>query len=208
MLRERPRTVVFVTHDIEEAAQLADRVVVLSERPARIRAEVSIATPRPRDATEPQVVAAMHRVLTVAGPGIRSRGETRMKARDRRSFAGRPEPSPSSRALAALRTHPWQRHATAQTPEEQAAGAPETLTVGYLPVTCHLTCPVTDYATQDQPHDALRVGALHRLPDRGRGAEGGRNRRDVHARAARDDADASRGCRSTSSTSATATARR
>jgi len=67
ILREQPRTVVLVTHDIEEAAQLADRVLVLSERPARIRAEVTIATPRPREATEPQVVSAMHRVLTVLG---------------------------------------------------------------------------------------------------------------------------------------------
>jgi len=67
ILREQPRTVVLVTHDIEEAAQLADRVLVLSERPARIRAEVTVPVPRPREATEPQVVAAMHRVLTVLG---------------------------------------------------------------------------------------------------------------------------------------------
>ncbi len=67
ILREQPRTVVLVTHDIEEAAQLADRVLVLSERPARVRAEVVIAVPRPRDATHPQVVAAMHRILTVLG---------------------------------------------------------------------------------------------------------------------------------------------
>jgi len=67
ILREQPRTVLLVTHDIEEAAQLADRVLVLSERPARIRAEVPIAAPRPRDATEPHVVGAMHRVLTVLG---------------------------------------------------------------------------------------------------------------------------------------------
>src|SRR6185295_2479967 len=36
ILDQRPRTVVLVTHDIEEAAQLADRVVVLTDRPARI----------------------------------------------------------------------------------------------------------------------------------------------------------------------------
>ena len=47
MLRERPRTVVLVTHDIEEAAQLADRVLVLSERPARVRDEVVLDMPRP-----------------------------------------------------------------------------------------------------------------------------------------------------------------
>lgn len=67
LLRERPRTVVLVTHDIEEAAQLADRVFVLSERPARIRDEVLLAAPRPRDATAPEVVAAVHKILTELG---------------------------------------------------------------------------------------------------------------------------------------------
>ncbi|HEX8844065.1 MAG TPA: ABC transporter ATP-binding protein [Pyrinomonadaceae bacterium] len=67
MLRERPRTVVLVTHDIEEAAQLADRVVVLSERPARIRSELRMELERPRDATQTEVVEAMHRILTVLG---------------------------------------------------------------------------------------------------------------------------------------------
>jgi NitT/TauT family transport system ATP-binding protein len=67
ILREQPRTVVLVTHDIEEAAQLADRVLVLSERPARIRDEIVLDVPRPRDLTHPQVVAAVHRILTVLG---------------------------------------------------------------------------------------------------------------------------------------------
>ena len=67
MLRERPRTVVLVTHDIEEAAQLADRVVVLSERPARIRSELNLDLERPRDLTHPEVVEAIHRILTVLG---------------------------------------------------------------------------------------------------------------------------------------------
>jgi len=64
ILQERPRTVVLVTHDIEEAAQLADRVLVLGERPAQIRYELSLATPRPRDPTDPEVVQAIHQVLT------------------------------------------------------------------------------------------------------------------------------------------------
>jgi NitT/TauT family transport system ATP-binding protein len=49
-LWERTRkTVVFVTHDIDEAVFLADRVVVLTARPARVREEVKIDLPRPRD---------------------------------------------------------------------------------------------------------------------------------------------------------------
>lgn len=67
LLREQPRTVVLVTHDIEEAAQLADRVLVLSERPARIRDEVTLDLPRPRDLTHPAVVHAVHRILTTLG---------------------------------------------------------------------------------------------------------------------------------------------
>ncbi len=45
------KTIVFVTHDIEEAVYLGDRVVVLTARPGRIREEVEIALPRPRDLT-------------------------------------------------------------------------------------------------------------------------------------------------------------
>ncbi len=67
ILREQPRTVVLVTHDIEEASQLADRVLVLSERPARVRDEVVLEVPRPRDPTHPEVVSAVHRILTVLG---------------------------------------------------------------------------------------------------------------------------------------------
>ncbi len=46
-------TVVFVTHDVEEAVVLADRVVVLSPRPGRIQRIVDIALPRPRSFTSP-----------------------------------------------------------------------------------------------------------------------------------------------------------
>ena len=67
LLDERPRTVALVTHDIEEAAQLADRIIVLSERPAQIRYELAIAAPRPRDLTDPEVVGAVHRILTELG---------------------------------------------------------------------------------------------------------------------------------------------
>jgi ABC-type nitrate/sulfonate/bicarbonate transport system ATPase subunit len=67
ILQERPRTVVLVTHDIEEAAQLADRVIVLTERPAQIRQELTISTPRPRGLTHSEVVRATNRILTELG---------------------------------------------------------------------------------------------------------------------------------------------
>ena len=67
ILEERPHTVALVTHDIEEAAQLADRVVVLSERPAQIRRELRIHTPRPRSVTDPEVVRAAGIILAELG---------------------------------------------------------------------------------------------------------------------------------------------
>jgi ABC-type nitrate/sulfonate/bicarbonate transport system ATPase subunit len=69
MLRERPRTVILVTHDIEEAVQLADRVVVLTERPARISRELELHVPRPRDLSHPEVVEGVHRILSELGLG-------------------------------------------------------------------------------------------------------------------------------------------
>ena len=61
-LRADPRTVVLVTHDVEEALYLCDRVAVLSARPARIVAELRAPGPRAddRDAavTDPAFVAA------------------------------------------------------------------------------------------------------------------------------------------------------
>lgn len=67
LLKERPRTVVFVTHDVEEAAHLADRIVVLSERPAKIQCELTIHEARPRDIGAPEVMHAVKQILQAMG---------------------------------------------------------------------------------------------------------------------------------------------
>ncbi|HEX8746755.1 MAG TPA: ABC transporter ATP-binding protein [Pyrinomonadaceae bacterium] len=67
VLTERPRTVVFVTHDIEEAAQLADRILVLSERPAHLVNELHVSAERPRDPTHPMVVNTVKTILDELG---------------------------------------------------------------------------------------------------------------------------------------------
>jgi ABC-type nitrate/sulfonate/bicarbonate transport system ATPase subunit len=67
VLSERPRTVVFVTHDIEEAAQLADRILVLSERPAHLINKLRVDLERPRDPTHPIVVSTVKTILDELG---------------------------------------------------------------------------------------------------------------------------------------------
>jgi ABC-type nitrate/sulfonate/bicarbonate transport system ATPase subunit len=46
--QEFGRTVVFITHDVEEAVYLADRVIVLSARPGTVKRELAVDLPRPR----------------------------------------------------------------------------------------------------------------------------------------------------------------
>ncbi|GAC1357804.1 MAG: ABC transporter ATP-binding protein [Acidobacteriaceae bacterium] len=52
--RAERKTIIFVTHDIDEAVQLADRVVVMSARPAHVQQIVSIDIPHPRDLSAPR----------------------------------------------------------------------------------------------------------------------------------------------------------
>ena len=61
-LRE-PRTVVLVTHDVEEAIVLADRVAVLSPRPGRVVSELTVQEPRPRSRTDATVIALRERAM-------------------------------------------------------------------------------------------------------------------------------------------------
>nr|WP_228531980.1 ABC transporter ATP-binding protein [Micromonospora sp. ANENR4] len=54
---ERKLTVLFVTHNVREAARLADRIVLLSSRPGRIIYSTEVAVPRPRRIDSPEVSA-------------------------------------------------------------------------------------------------------------------------------------------------------
>ena len=64
ILEEERHTVMLITHDVEEAIHLADRIMVLSPRPTRIQATFKVDLPHPRKLTSPEVqelrVAILH----------------------------------------------------------------------------------------------------------------------------------------------------
>ena len=61
------KTILFVTHDIDESVQLADRVVVMSQRPARIRRIVDVDMPHPRDLSAPRYIAVRDELFAEIG---------------------------------------------------------------------------------------------------------------------------------------------
>lgn len=72
--QQEKKTILFVTHDIEEAVQLADRVVVMSRRPATVAAEVIVDLPRPRDLDAPGYLAARDRIFDIMGMNVHGAG--------------------------------------------------------------------------------------------------------------------------------------
>jgi ABC-type nitrate/sulfonate/bicarbonate transport system ATPase subunit len=68
-LRHEPRTVVLVTHDVEEAIVLADRVAIMSERPGRVVCELAVGLVRPRSRTDTRVVGLRERALQALAQG-------------------------------------------------------------------------------------------------------------------------------------------
>ena len=65
------KTILFVTHDIEEAVQLADRVLVMSKRPATIQQVVEIDLPRPRDLDSPRYLEKRDEIFRIMGMSLR-----------------------------------------------------------------------------------------------------------------------------------------
>lgn len=61
------KTIIFVTHDIDEAVQLADRVVVLSARPAIVQSIVPVDMPHPRDPSSPQYLELRNGIFAQIG---------------------------------------------------------------------------------------------------------------------------------------------
>jgi ABC-type nitrate/sulfonate/bicarbonate transport system ATPase subunit len=66
-LAREPRTVLLVTHDVEEAVLLADRIVLLSPRPGRVVSVLDVPLARPRTRTDRAVVELRERALTALG---------------------------------------------------------------------------------------------------------------------------------------------
>ena len=61
------KTILFVTHDVDESVQLADRVIVMSQRPATIRKVVEIDIPRPRDISSRRYLELRDGILAEIG---------------------------------------------------------------------------------------------------------------------------------------------
>ena len=64
------RTMVLVTHSIEEAIVLSDRIVVLSSRPGRVKDVLRVDLPRPRDEDDPAFIALRHRLRALINEEI------------------------------------------------------------------------------------------------------------------------------------------
>jgi NitT/TauT family transport system ATP-binding protein len=69
------KTILFVTHDIEEAVQLADRILIMTPRPATIQEVVDVDLPRPRHLDSPGYLEKRDRIFQLMGMSLRV-GET------------------------------------------------------------------------------------------------------------------------------------
>src|SRR5260370_23921734 len=61
------KTIVFVTHDIDESVQLADRVVVMTARPAKVQRIVAVDIPHPRDISSRPAIELRRSIFEAIG---------------------------------------------------------------------------------------------------------------------------------------------
>ena len=74
--QERGFTVLFVTHNVREAARLGDRIVVLTSRPGRVAEEFRVDSPRPRRIEDPAVAALAGEVTERLRQEVRRHGDS------------------------------------------------------------------------------------------------------------------------------------
>ena len=72
--RREAKTVLFVTHSIPEAIYLADRIVVMTSHPGRVKAVIDVTEPRPRDVTSAEFNRVQREVMTLLRPEIQKAG--------------------------------------------------------------------------------------------------------------------------------------
>jgi NitT/TauT family transport system ATP-binding protein len=73
--------ILVVTHSIEEAAMLADRIVIFGSDPGYIRAELEVAIEQPRQVTDPKVEEIVDKVYTLMTSGAREKSKQAMRAK-------------------------------------------------------------------------------------------------------------------------------
>jgi NitT/TauT family transport system ATP-binding protein len=65
--RETKKTVIYVTHNVAEAVYLADRVLVMTPHPGRVKTEIAILLPRPRDPLSMEFLEYQRKLLAELG---------------------------------------------------------------------------------------------------------------------------------------------
>jgi NitT/TauT family transport system ATP-binding protein len=72
--RREKKTILLVTHDVDESVQLADRIVLMSQRPSTIKTVINVELPRPRDLDSVEYLAIRDGILEALGVKRPGRG--------------------------------------------------------------------------------------------------------------------------------------